>query len=143
MLESVALKQNTIQCSELLEPSSDGIFQEWHCQNESSPKNGNKVTQTFLPPVMSSPDNFGHDSLSSENASQPASLTDSMAMVNKILVSSFTSSKPVLVFQRVLICKKNIVDFLRWRGALGDLGPIVGPWNSSFESFLSLSWCKI
>jgi hypothetical protein len=35
---------------------------------------------------MSSPDNFGQDS-SSENASQPASLTDSMALVNKILVS--------------------------------------------------------
>jgi hypothetical protein len=36
---------------------------------------------------ISSPDYFGAESWSSENASQPTSLTDSMAMVNRILVS--------------------------------------------------------
>ena len=35
---------------------------------------------------LTSPDYFGAESWSSENASQPASLTDSMAMVNRILI---------------------------------------------------------
>jgi hypothetical protein len=55
-------------------------------QHEHEQQFDQQFKKCFKFEVMSSPDNFGQDS-SSENASQPASLTDSMALVNKILVS--------------------------------------------------------